>query len=120
AGDVQVGPPQEGNEHPVRFTLTAEAGLNDGLAFPFIYLGLLIAARGADPSAWLVEWLIRDILYRIAVGVGVGAAVGWLLGITLFSAWSSSAIEKSGPGVIALAAVLLRDGIVELAEGYAF
>ncbi len=27
AGDVQVGPPLEGREHPVRFTLTAEAGL---------------------------------------------------------------------------------------------
>lgn len=120
AGDVQVGPPQEGNEHPVRFTLTAEAGLNDGLAFPFVYLGLLIAARGADPSDWLVEWLLRDVLYRIAVGVILGAAVGWLLGITLFSTWGSRAIQKSGPGVIALAAVLLCYGIVELAEGYGF
>jgi len=34
AGDVQVGPPTEGGEHPVRFALTTEAGLNDGLAFP--------------------------------------------------------------------------------------
>ncbi len=32
AGDVQVGPPHEGGEHPVRYTLTTEAGLNDGLA----------------------------------------------------------------------------------------
>ncbi|MFC6671501.1 cation:proton antiporter [Marinobacterium aestuariivivens] len=120
AGDVQVGPPHEGNEHPVRFTLTAEAGLNDGLAFPFVYLGLLIAAQGTDPSAWLTEWLLRDVLYRIAVGVGLGAAVGWLLGMTLFSTWGSRAIQKSGPGVIALAAVLLCYGIVELAEGYGF
>ena len=30
AGDVQVGPPLEGREHPVRFALTTEAGLNDG------------------------------------------------------------------------------------------
>jgi NhaP-type Na+/H+ or K+/H+ antiporter len=120
AGDVQVGPPQEGNEHPVRFTLTAEAGLNDGLAFPFVYLGLLIAARGTDPAGWLTEWLLRDVLYRIAVGAGLGAAVGWLLGMTLFSTWGSSAIRKSGPGVIALAAVLLCYGIVELAEGYGF
>jgi NhaP-type Na+/H+ or K+/H+ antiporter len=120
AGDVQVGPPHEGNEHPVRFTLTAEAGLNDGLAFPFVYLGLLIAARGADPSAWLTEWFLRDVLYRIAVGASLGAAVGWLLGMTLFSTWGSGAIQKSGPGVIALAAVLLCYGIVELAEGYGF
>ncbi|MEX2615199.1 MAG: cation:proton antiporter [Alphaproteobacteria bacterium] len=120
AGDVQVGPPQESNEHPVRFTLTAEAGLNDGLAFPFVHLGLLIAAYGADPSVWLAEWLWRDVLYRIAVGAGLGAAVGWLLGVTLFSTWGSRAIGKSGPGVIALAAVLLCYGIVELAEGYGF
>jgi NhaP-type Na+/H+ or K+/H+ antiporter len=120
AGDVQVGPPLKGGEHPVRFTLTAEAGLNDGLAFPFVYLGLLIAARGADPADWLLEWLVRDVLYRILVGSVLGAAVGWLLGMSLFSARGSSALEKSGPGVIALAAVLLCYGIVELAEGYGF
>ena len=120
AGDVQVGPPLEGDEHPVRFTLTAEAGLNDGLAFPFVYLGLLIAAAGTDPSLWLAEWLLRDVLYRISVGAVMGAAVGWLLGRTLFSTWGANAIDKSGPGVIALAAVLLCYGIVELAEGYGF
>ena len=120
AGDVQVGPPLEGDEHPLRFTLTAEAGLNDGLAFPFVYLGLLIAAYGADPSGWLFEWVMRDVFYRISVGAVMGAAVGWLLGRTLFSEWGSSAIEKSGPGVIALAAVLLCYGLVELAEGYGF
>jgi len=120
AGDVQVGPPLEGDEHPVRFTLTAEAGLNDGLAFPFVYLGLLIAATGTDPSLWLAEWLLRDVLYRISVGAVMGAAVGWLLGRTLFSTWGANAIDKSGPGVIALAAVLLCYGIVELAEGYGF
>jgi NhaP-type Na+/H+ or K+/H+ antiporter len=120
AGDVQVGPPLEGGEHPVRFTLTAEAGLNDGLAFPFVYLGLIIAATGADPATWLTEWLLRDVLYRISVGAVMGAAVGWLLGRTLFSTWGGNAIDKSGPGVIALAAVLLCYGIVELAEGYGF
>nr|WP_111300399.1 cation:proton antiporter [Paracoccus saliphilus] len=120
AGDVQVGPPLEGREHPVRFTLTAEAGLNDGLAFPFVYLGLIIAAQGADPSQWLAEWVLRDLLYRITVGAAVGALVGWLLGRSLFSTWGSRAIEKSGPGVLALGAVLLCYGVVELAEGYGF
>ncbi len=120
AGDVQVGPPMEGREHPVRFTLTAEAGLNDGLAFPFVYLGLLIAAAADAPSNWMTEWLLRDVLYRIAVGASVGALIGWLLGRALFSAWGSNAIEKSGPGVLALGAVLLCYGTVELAEGYGF
>lgn len=120
AGDVQVGPPGEGNEHPVRFTLTAEAGLNDGLAFPFVYLGLIIAAQGSDPSVWLVEWIARDVIYRIVVGALVGALIGWLLGQSLFSRWGSRAIETGGPGVLALGAVLLCYGVVELAEGYGF
>ncbi len=120
AGDVQVGPPRQGNEHPVRFTLTAEAGLNDGLAFPFVYLGLILAAQGSDPSPWLLDWVLRDVIYRIAVGAAGGALIGWLLGHALFSAWGSTAIEKSGPGVLALGSVLLCYGIVELTEGYGF
>jgi NhaP-type Na+/H+ or K+/H+ antiporter len=120
AGDVQVGPPLEGREHPVRFTLTAEAGLNDGLAFPFVYLGLIVAASDVVSVSSLVEWGLRDVLYRIAVGGLVGALVGWLLGKALFSSWGSPAIERSGPGVLALGAVLLCYGTVELAEGYGF
>jgi NhaP-type Na+/H+ or K+/H+ antiporter len=54
AGDVQVGPPGEGEEDDVRFNLTAEAGLNDALAFPFIHLALLFAALGGWPGA--TEW----------------------------------------------------------------
>jgi sodium/hydrogen antiporter len=36
ASDVQVGPPRSGEEDDARFALTSEAGLNDGLAFPFV------------------------------------------------------------------------------------
>ncbi len=120
AGDVQVGPPLEGGEHPVRFTLTTEAGLNDGLAFPFVYLGLIIASTTVFSPGLLTEWLLRDVIYRIAVGGSVGVLVGWLLGRALFSSWGSTVIEKSGPGVLALGAVLLCYGTVELAEGYGF
>ena len=68
AGDVQVGPPLEGGEHPVRFTLTTEAGLNDGLAFPFVYLALAIAAAGQVDAPLLGDWLLWDVDYRIIVG----------------------------------------------------
>lgn len=120
AGDVQVGPPLEGQEHPVRFALTTEAGLNDGLAFPFVYLGLLIAAESANPAGWLHEWVLRDLGYRIVVGVAVGALCGWLLGKIMFAMPGRSPLAQSGPGVIALAGALFCYGIVELAEGYGF
>jgi len=85
AQDVQVGPPQEGAEHPVRFTLTTEATLNDGLAFPFVYLGLIIAAQGMNPGEWLWDWFAIDVVYRIVVGAIMGWAGGRLLGHVLFA-----------------------------------
>lgn len=120
AGDLQIGPPLEGREHPVRFALTTEAGLNDGLAFPFVYLALHIAAEGASPSVWLAEWLAWDVLYRIAVGTLCGMGIGWLLGRVMVAVprWNTTA--ASGPGVLALAGVFLAYGVVELAEGYGF
>ena len=52
ASDVQVAGPQTGDHEvdetdEVRFTLTSEAGLNDGLAFPFVYAAILLATEGA-------------------------------------------------------------------------
>ncbi|HYI06132.1 MAG TPA: cation:proton antiporter, partial [Reyranella sp.] len=119
AGDIQVGPPREGREHPVRFTLTTEAGLNDGLAFPFVYLALHVAAGGFDAAA-LATWLAWDVLYRIVVGAVLGGAIGWVIGRILFAFPSWNTLAETGPGVLALAGVLLSYGLVELAEGYGF
>lgn len=120
AGDVQVGPPLEGGEHPVRFALTTEAGLNDGLAFPFVYLALAVAAAGGLTGGVVGDWLWRDLLYRIVVGAVGGVAVGWLLGQVLFCWPRENALAKSESGVIALAGVLMAYGLTELAEGYGF
>lgn len=120
AGDVQVGPPLEGGEHPVRFALTTEAGLNDGLAFPFVHLGVMIAAAGAVSAGLMGEWLARDVIYRIAVGVGAGVGLGWLLGKVLFDWPKGNALSQTQSGVIGFAGVLLAYGGAELAEGYGF
>jgi len=120
ASDVQVGPPHEGAEHPVRFTLTTEATLNDGLAFPFVYLGLIVAAQGFYPGEWGVDWALRDLLYRIVVGSCMGWACGWALGKILFQIPKESALADTGSGVIAIAGVILCYGSTELVEGYGF
>ena len=120
AGDVQVGDPLEGGEHPVRYALTTEAGLNDGLAFPFVHLGILIAAAGGVSWGLAGEWLARDVLYRIAVGGLSGAACGWLLGRILFFWPRKNALSKTQSGVIAFAGVILAYGATELVEGYGF
>jgi NhaP-type Na+/H+ or K+/H+ antiporter len=120
AGDVQVGAPLEGGEHPVRFSLTTEAGLNDGLAFPFVYLALAIAAAGGFTTAVVTEWLWLDVAYRIIVGTASGAVLGWLIGKLLFSWPRKNPLANTESGVIALAGVLAVYGLTELVEGYGF
>lgn len=120
AADVQLGPPQQGQEHPVRFTLTTEATLNDGLAFPFVYLGLVVAAEGWSPGTWGIDWFLRDVVYRIAVGTAMGWLGGRALGFVLFSVPKNAALAETGSGIIALAGVLLCYGSTELVEGYGF
>ncbi len=120
ASDVQVGRPTEGGEHPIRFTLTAEAGLNDGLAFPFVHLGLALAAAAVVTPDLIVEWAARDLAYRIVAGAMCGVAIGWLLGKVLFGLPRGNALAETQAGVFGLAGVLVAYGVTELLEGYGF
>lgn len=120
AGDVQVGRPTEGGEHPVRFTLTTEAGLNDGLAFPFVHLSLALAAAASVTPELLGDWALRDVAYRLSVGAASGVVIGWALGKVLFDIPHENALAKSEAGVFALAGVFVAYGLTEMAEGYGF
>ena len=120
AGDVQVGPPMEGGEHPVRFSLTAEAGLNDGAAFPFVLLAMLIAGAEWNPLEWGAEWLVRDVLYRTAAGIAGGVVTGWALGKLLFEWPRGNALADTDAGVVAVAGAMLAFGLTEVVEGYGF
>lgn len=120
ASDVQAGAPGEGGEDQVRFGLTSEAGLNDGLAFPFTYLAILAATYGLEPQHWFGEWSLYYLLYKVVVG----AAVGWGLGMALmgliFRSKAKTRLAETGEGFVALAAVLLVYGVTELVQGYGF
>lgn len=77
ASDVQVQHPNDHDE--LRFTLTCEAGLNDGTAFPFVMLALvLMGLEGSHQT--LNDWLIYDVLWAITAGIGIGVLVGLSLG----------------------------------------
>ncbi|MEN3973142.1 cation:proton antiporter [Sphingomicrobium sp. XHP0235] len=120
AADVQVGPPLEGGEHPVRYALTTEAGLNDGLAFPFVYLGIFLVVADGGVAEWLPKWFGLYVVYKIAIGTLAGIAAGWLLGKVLFGIPRKNPLAASSSGVIALAGVLVTYGATELIEGYGF
>ncbi|MFC6996859.1 cation:proton antiporter [Rufibacter roseus] len=120
AADVQVGPPSDEVEDHARFSLTAEAGLNDGMAFPFTWLAVAVALQGTDPSNWLGEWLWYDLLYRIVVGVGVGYLMGRLLAYLVFRLPKKSHFPETHDGFVAISATLLVYGLTEMVHGYGF
>ncbi len=77
ASDVQVQSPWEPER--LRFSLSAEGGLNDGTAFPFIMLGLgLLGARDLGEALW--RWLAVDVLWAVGAGLAIGGGLGSLLG----------------------------------------
>jgi sodium/hydrogen antiporter len=121
AADVQVGEPtdEEDSEDEVRFALTSEAGLNDGLAFPFVYAAIGMATVAG--MGWFGEWALQDVLYKGVVGVVGGLLVGKLLGKLFFRARKESLrLSKHSEGFLALAATFLAYGLVEVAGGYGF
>jgi NhaP-type Na+/H+ or K+/H+ antiporter len=120
AADIQVGPPRSGEEDEVRFSLTSEAGLNDGLAFPFTNLAIAMAAGGIVPGWWTVEWLAVDVIWKLAAGLAVGWAVGWLLGWLAFRLPEETRIADTREGLAALGITLVSYGVTELVHGYGF
>ena len=136
AGDVQVAGPQvvEPDEEEaqeleddevdkddeVRFALTSEAGLNDGLAFPFVYAAIFLATLGA-PASWIGGWLAWEVVGKIVLGVLVGVAVGWGLARVAFRAAAKPLrLAEQGEPLLALGALVLTYGVSELVGGYGF
>ena len=120
ASDVQVGPPQSGEEDDVRFALTSEAGLNDGLSFPFVYLAIAISISQVTGEPWLREWLFVDVVWKLTAGIGVGWLVGKLMGYLTFRLPRQARLSRTGDGFVALGITCLGYGLTELANGYGF
>ncbi|MBY0521589.1 MAG: cation:proton antiporter [Sphingomonas sp.] len=120
AADIQVGPPRSEDEDEVRFGLTSEAGLNDGLAFPFVNLAIALATLASAGEPWAWHWLGYDVVWKIGVGVGAGWLIGRALGWLTFHMPAESKLAQTGDGLIALAATCGSYGLVEVVHGYGF
>lgn len=60
----------------VRDLLSAESGVNDGVSFPFLYLGLSIITR-STVAGIMKKWVLITILYQCAFGTVLGLAIGF-------------------------------------------
>lgn len=65
----------------LKHLLSSESGLNDGLAYLFVFLPILLATRSPSGalSHWLGQVLFREVLFAVALGLLFGLAAGHLL-----------------------------------------
>ena len=123
ASDVQLAGPggteetaEEDADDEVRFALTSEAGLNDGLAFPFTNLAIAIAGGGS----WLLGWVVEDVVVKLAVGLAAGLVLGRVISYLAFGLPARWRLARTGQGFVSVGATLLVYGVTELAHGYGF
>jgi len=120
ASDVQVEPPMEGREENVKFSLTAEAGMNDGMAFPFTWLAIILASKGIDSYAEFGRWFFIDVVYKLAAGVLAGILLGRLLAYLVFDLPEKRNFVVIKDGFVAVATTLMVYGFTEMIHGYGF
>ncbi len=125
AADVHVGEPTvEGHpaerEDEVRFALTSEAGLNDGLAFPFVLAAIGLASAQPATDMWF-QWVWSDLIVRVLVGAVGGWAAGRMLARIVFDPPGRLVgLAQATQGFVAVGAILVTYGITEIAHGYGF
>jgi NhaP-type Na+/H+ or K+/H+ antiporter len=73
ATDVQIRHP--GDRDQLRFTLTSEAGMNDGSAFPFVMLGMGLLGLH-ELGNFSLNWILVDVLWATLAGIAIGVAAG--------------------------------------------
>lgn len=68
-----------GDKDKLRFTLTSEAGMNDGTAFPFVMLGLgLLGLHELGEFGW--QWLLVDVVWATTAAIIIGITGGAIIG----------------------------------------
>ncbi|WP_435018616.1 cation:proton antiporter [Tundrisphaera sp. TA3] len=117
ASDVQVTSTSDRDR--VRFSLTGEAGLNDGTAFPFVVLGL--GLMGHHPLGdWGWRWLAVDVAWAVVAGLGIGAVLGSLIGRLVLHLRRTHKEAVGLDDFLALGLVSLTYGLALLAHSYGF
>ncbi|MEG5263423.1 sodium:proton antiporter [Pseudomonas sp. JDS28PS106] len=119
AGLVQVTNAQD--QDRLRFGLSGEAGLNDGTAFPFVYLALFYLGSSAMGDGWVTHWVVAKLLWAVPAGLllgyGMGRGVGHLM---IFLRIKHGDSSLSPNDFLALALIALSYVTADWIQAYGF
>ncbi|MFM2312785.1 MAG: hypothetical protein RLZZ04_2061 [Cyanobacteriota bacterium] len=117
ASEVQLTHVEDRDE--LRFALTSEGGLNDALAFPFVYFGIY-ALKDNNWSNWFKNWVVVDIIWAIAAGLVMGAVVAKSISWLDRHLQSQRPAEDTLKDFLTISIILLTYSLTELINGYGF
>lgn len=120
ASELQTSQPSEEDTSTIKLGLTSEAGINDGLAFPFTYFAIMLITMGSDYMQWIGSWVLHEFFLMIIIGLVVGLLSGWGLCKLIFSLTSGDKLSKISRGIISLSLTLLPYALAEIVGGYGF
>jgi NhaP-type Na+/H+ or K+/H+ antiporter len=103
----------------VRFALSGEAGLNDGMAFPFVLLALE-AMRVGGLGSWVWAWGLPRLLWGIPAALLIGYALGRRVGRLAIALRSRHRDTAAPSDFLALALIALSYVIAERLHSFGF
>jgi NhaP-type Na+/H+ or K+/H+ antiporter len=101
----------------IRQALNVEAGLNDGLAIPFLMLFIALARvdKPLSDQSWIV-YLMQEVGLGILLGLLFGIIGGWLMGQANKRKWMSAPLQQ----LALLSIAVLAWTVIEFSAGNSF
>jgi NhaP-type Na+/H+ or K+/H+ antiporter len=117
ASEVQLAHVEDQDE--LRFGLTSEGGLNDALAFPFVYFGIYWL-KDSNWDNWFKQWVAVDLIWAIASGIVMGILVAKAVVWIDQQVQRFREVDNLMEDFVALSTILLTYSLTELVNGYGF
>jgi sodium/hydrogen antiporter len=117
ASEVQLANVEDKDE--LRFGLTSEGGLNDALAFPFVYFGIYWL-KDSNWDNWFKQWVAVDLVWAIASGIVMGIVVAKAIVWIDQQVQRFREVDNLMEDFVALSTILLTYSLTELVNGYGF
>lgn len=110
-----IGNSQFSNRVPkrIKHMIAAESGCNDGISFPFLFIGLfaLMESTNADVAK---QWFLMTILWQCLFGIFIGMVIGIVSNKILRFSATRKYIDEPGFTVFYLLLATLSVGIASL------
>jgi len=103
----------------VRFGLSGEAGLNDGMAFPFLVFGLQWIEHGGAGD-WTLQWALQRLLWAVPAALAFGYALGVGAGRIAIAMRTRHRATRSPTDLLALALIALSYTGAEAISAWGF